>query len=363
MANNRNRSRSPTYADALKSPAPRPAPINTALARGGLGSGTSTANSVFSRQGSFGDASSGSVTTNATSLFAPSVWSPGPDTTQSATMPKKLSWEQALGQGTQTTGAVQKQKERVATPKIATPKSAVGLGLQLGGLSLDDSKLGGVKVTPSPTPRSGAAAPSPSSFRSSSPYKFQQHAITNARTSPFTATAADSNANTFPLMQYPFGTARDTADQPRVFPKTLHAPLHGSARASPAAYAENAAPVSAASKPMNGNQDTVTTKPAAEASAPKRADSHDLTSEEPSVYSALTPFNAEDVEDLEEKKPSIFEQESHSQSFVCLSRDYSAELELAFDDAKVAVKMLNSSHFKLPNGVSASICSACTRSR
>lgn len=136
-------------------PTGRLAPINTDVARAFNSSNVNTGNTTSTGFPSTGYSSNGSLLTAATSLFSPSIWSPitAAEGTQSALMPKKLTWEH-------------------------------------GAASLDGEVP-------------------------SSRYKHQLQELTDASTSPYAEERGAPIPGTFPLTQHAFGSGRDTADQPR----------------------------------------------------------------------------------------------------------------------------------------------------
>ena len=184
--------RKPSYSEVLKAtPVSRPAPINTDLTRTMQGEAIDTSTTATSGLWSAGNAPLGTGMTAPTPLLSPSIWSPIHQDTQSATIPRKLSWE---------TTRYSKAVESLTNTPARGP--AVGLGLQFREQKISN---GNHSNTPVAVTNRETTTPGQSNLAvNSSPYKYKQQDIVHAEAKPFLREGGVQLPNTAPLVQKPF---------------------------------------------------------------------------------------------------------------------------------------------------------------
>lgn len=333
-------SRKPSYSEVLKSPPPRPAPINTELARTNDIASEATA-------GTFSSAydSNGSAFTNATSLFTPSIWSSTPEFTQSATLPKTFGWETNVSHSQAATAVTQAPKQPL-TPTVAAPKSAVGLGLQFG----TPSRKTNAKIATPLAPQTRApAAVKQGSPPNSSPYKYQQSDITDAQTSVFKRDHA-VHANTYPLAQQPFTSSRDVVNQPREAASPVECDSTESFKSNP--FEED----------VGEYLTTIAPSHSQDAKATEFKDNSAKPIDGIQSVASEIGEHPEAAESRNRMKASPVAQQPHPQSFYHGTGDSLVGLSWAWDGAREALNGLNPSHFTMPYAVSLYVHLACERS-
>ncbi len=341
-------SRSPSYAQALKT-GTRPAPIQTSFQEhdGSLSSASSVpASQIFT----IGSAPTTGVTSPDLSRLHSSTSPASPSATQSATIPKKLSWELSTTEGA-SPSRIQAAAPAFLQRRGPIPPSPLSvLGLQLDNSYPADNRkqavtTGATSITTFPS--SGRLSPTA--------YKFQQQNLFDAQTSPFVTKASDSTANTFPLPQYPFGSARDLADQHRILPNNLRSPSSGTSYNVPIGAERKALETQIAPQISPKVDITVQApQPSPTKIRPDSAGGLQNNGDKESEYSAVTKFEPSSGPVLLVNDAEVVQQEPHPRSFTRHMRHKHIPeyLDCAFDSAYLILKTVNGDYFELPARVS-----------
>jgi hypothetical protein len=343
--------RSPTYAEAAKSASRAvPAPINTSLTLPGLGTTANNAVSASSNS-SFGHGSVASNRTNYTSLYQSSTWSPS-SVTQSDMMSKKPSWENPLTQSDATHRPAYMPALYSSQRKSESPKNNTGVGFNFNAnnFSINKAAPPQTAIFHGSSAKTAQQKTSPPSY-----YQYQQANLTDAQTKPFVSDAALPNANTFPLQQFPFGSGRDAANQPRTLPSSFQSPGEVKPYNVPIGSERKAAALRQASDAGNKNN-FFAADPFATTTTPKRSDSPISIErgEQASVVSDVTKVSSTVAKQAATDGPIIVEQQIDNRGFHPLLRfkTLPSNLSEAFDGAYITLKTQNYDRYELPPNVS-----------